>query len=158
MQAKGYISGKIWKSPISYEDPNNSWTDEENVYDRDTGTHAETWIVSNDWSGFLELDVPKKMYHFIRFWISSKYSLGEDVLYVDLDVYNGKNWIDVFEGVVDETLLDWIEKDFSETRVEKTRLRVRISEVTGGERFFILLHELQIGKLWKGIGHTKGNI
>ncbi len=113
----------IWVSPTGHNDPDNGWNNEGNAYDGDTGTRATTpSLTVGTWSTFLELTHTAINCSKIRFFLSFlTYLLSE----VDIDVYYGGAWHDVYQGGY--TKDEWIEKDIpaGEQLVTKARFRVK---------------------------------
>lgn len=118
-----------WISPVSHEDPTSNWTNEEDAYDNDVeGSNASypVLIASFEWTSFLFLNAPEEglLSDRLRF-IGNDAFRNHNVLEWDVDVYRDGEWVDVFDGQIEE--LEWTEILFDEGLVTRMRLRAYLS-------------------------------
>lgn len=110
-----------WAPPTEHYDPYDVWSNEENAYDEDTGTFAtQQSIPTNSWGNFLELSLTPLYCHTLRFY--ALYS-STQINKIDLDVYYGDNWHNVFEGSYAN--VSWVEKELPEGTQKVYAARVR---------------------------------
>lgn len=115
-----------WISPTSFSDPSSDWTNEPNIYDESTGTYAGAEVDgAAQWTGFLELILPsQKACTKIQFHIQRREATDK----VDIDIWNGSEWLHVYEGTFPNNT--WFEHTFDLTNI--TKYRVRWWEGAGG--------------------------
>lgn len=113
-----------WISPTGYNDPDSNWVDENKIYDGNTGTDG----YSDDnhkgqWTSYIELTHAAFVCSKIRFYARYAYGAVEQI---DIDVYDGSVWHDVYEGIFAN--LTWVEKTLSEIKnITKARVRLYIT-------------------------------
>jgi len=108
-----------WVSPTSHRDPSGKWFWEEKAYDNDLATVGGVWIDPGEWSPYLELLINETFIDKIRFfgWWSVEIPFP-----IDVDVYYGGVWHDVYEGAYAH--LSWVEKSIAGVQlVSKARVR-----------------------------------
>jgi len=112
-------AGEDWIDPDSFEDPDSKWTDEPLAYDNNTSTGAITSLSTIGYTSFLILKAPYLIYgDKLRFYVASTGSTG---ISVDIDVFRGDEWVDVYEGAFANNT--WYEKTFDAGLVTKMRIR-----------------------------------
>jgi len=135
-----------WISPTSHYDSNSKWENEENSYDDDTGSFARSYHSVNDpngqWSSFLYLNHSTLVCDKVRFYAKGPTGDSIQIDQVDLDVYKGGIWVDVYQGV----FLDkqWVEKNFVQGNVTTARIRFRVNTNNGG--LYYELYEFDFNK------------
>lgn len=109
-----------WISPTSHSDPDNKWSFEEEAYDGDLATLASPFTPAGSWSGYLILLLNEVYINKIKFSAIYQAAIQNSV---DVDVYYGGAWHDVYEGAY--APLEWVEKDIPAgvQLVSKARIR-----------------------------------
>ena len=123
-----------WVSPTShYED---TWINEANAYDEDTGTYAESRSVSPEsWSDEIQFFHSAILCNKIRFWadgLEGKF----DTVRIEIQ-YDG-SWHSLYEGSFNE--LEWDEEAFGQQMV--TGIQFEFYNVSGGSSYEVRLHEV----------------
>jgi hypothetical protein len=118
-----------WVTPTSHYDSNNHWDNEINAYDDGTDTYTQSYHIINDpdgvWSFFIYLNHSVLICDKVRFYARGPTADPAYVDQVDLDVYRGGVWVDIYQGTfTDKT---WMEKSFVQGSVNQSRIRFRIS-------------------------------
>jgi len=126
-----------WVSPTGFVDEDTVWNNEGNAYDENTGTFTHQAMVpdSERWSSFIELTHAALDCDKVRFWCLYD---GTNRKNVDVDVYYGDTWVDVYEGVVASG--EFVEKDVLAGEQSITALRFR-QTVGAGVGLNIILYE-----------------
>ena len=118
-----------WISPVAHEDPADAWANEDHAYDNDVeGSNASYpgLIASFEWTSFLFLDAPEGGIQSDRVrFIGNDAFRGHNVLDWDVDVFRDGEWVDVFDGPIEE--LEWAEILFDEGLVTRMRLRASVN-------------------------------
>jgi hypothetical protein len=115
------LADTLWISPTEYYDPYDEWSDEENIYDDDTGTYAtEAAIPADTWGEFVELALDPLYCHKVRFYA---YYSASMINKIDLDVAYDETWHNVYEGSYDDQT--WVEKELSDGTQMVSAARVR---------------------------------
>ncbi len=131
-----------WVSPTSDYDPNTQWTDEIYAYDDDTDTYTQSYHDINDpdgqWSFYIYLNHSVLICDKIRFFARGPTGDPSQIDQVDLDVYRGGAWIDVYLGTFTDK--QWMVKSFMQGSVSQARIRFRINANNGG--LYYQLYEL----------------
>jgi len=102
-----------WVKPTGYNDPSSDWLYETQAYD----DNVSQWAYDGSdppagWSGYLELTHAAMYCSKVRFYAYWNSGL---ITSIDVDVYYGEAWHDVFEGAfANET---WIEKVIGSTQL-----------------------------------------
>ncbi|MFC1937408.1 LamG domain-containing protein [Chloroflexota bacterium] len=109
-----------WISPTGHNDPDTAWNDEAQSYDGNTGTGATCPnIASNSWGSHLELTHSELKCSAIRF---NAYYVSGEIEQIDLDVYYGGAWHDLYQGTFADGTWEVKETGSSES-VTKARAR-----------------------------------
>ena len=96
-----------WIRPTDYNDVDGKWSNESNAYDGNTGTYASSTI--NQYYHWLELLLPQAIIcDKIRIYCAEWYGFGEGASSVQIEVYDGSNWLLVYAGTV--SVNQWVEK------------------------------------------------
>ena len=111
-----------WISPVSHADPSDAWLDEELAYDNDGNLRSSCVTEDLTWTPFLFLHAPAPgvLCDAIRFQGADNWP-NLNVLDWDIDVMSGGEWIDVFEGRVEE--YRWHIVSFAAMQVTQARVR-----------------------------------
>ncbi|MBU0686670.1 MAG: hypothetical protein KKB81_02270 [Candidatus Margulisbacteria bacterium] len=128
-----------WMSPFGFSDPDSAWGYEMDAADDELCTYAKSYhdVGDPDWGHFVIYTIDQIYCDKVRYF-------AKDVSHVDLvdiDVYNGSDWIDVQEGVF--TLEAWIEHSFPPQVVTQARIRFHVDGPYG---FFFHLNEFDFHK------------
>jgi len=108
-----------WVSPTGHTE--GDWTNEANAYDGSLTTAATYTEIPGTWTPFLEFTLTDMIKcDSVRFFVNSGFPLGFEV---DIDVYYGSAWHDVFEGVV--SVMVWVEKDIPDETQDVSKVRIR---------------------------------
>lgn len=109
-----------WITPTGHIDPDSKWGSEYKAYDGvlDNSTSCSTGPTS--WSSFIELTHSVIGCTKIRFIAATQ---GTDIVTVDIDIYYGSAWHDLYSGAFTYTYPSFIEKSFSAQDVTKVRFR-----------------------------------
>jgi len=84
-----------WVSPTGHNDPDGEWIDEAQTYDDNTGTFGyDANVAKNTWSSFIEFTHASLLCSKVRYYASN---IGAGAQ-IDIDVYYGGAWHDVYEG------------------------------------------------------------
>lgn len=106
-----------WVSPTGFSDPDNSWTNETNAYDKDISTYTDTSLDIGTWSGFLYFTLPSTIQSDkLRF---NTFCHALDL--IDVDAKVDGVWIDVYQGGIINNY--WSEKGFTKGSVDEVRIR-----------------------------------
>ncbi len=120
-----------WTSPTGFVDGGN-WVAETNAYDEDTTTFASANnIPAASWSPYLDLTLDNAIdCDKIRYYIkASGFPLDAWITQIDIDVYYGGAWHDVYQGAI--TRNSWQEKNLGATySVTKARVSLYNSHVS----------------------------
>lgn len=110
-----------WRTPTGdYESGAGSdWGFNERAYDDDTATYASTYVGKQAWSKFLHLTHSELEVTKIRIWIQRRYAVWPAI--VDVDIYSGGSWIDIYQGGY--TRDTWNEWSFDQRGVTEMRMR-----------------------------------
>jgi len=135
------ISSLGWVTPTSHYDSNSQWDDEVNAYDDDTNTYTRSYHDINDpdgvWSFFIYLNHSVLICDKVRFYARGPTVDPAFVDQVDLDIYRGGVWVDIYQGTfTDKT---WMEKSFVQGSVNQSRIRFRIN--LGSSALYYQLYE-----------------
>lgn len=128
-----------WVSPTGSTDPTGQWTNDAQAYDSNTSSYA-SHAGAAGWRGFLEMSFPNVAYC-DRVRVSSDFGYGIVDL-VDIDVYTGGAWVDVYQGVINDVA--WTEVTFA-AQTNVTGVRFRYHYTAGGWNFW--LYEMEV---WSG--------
>jgi prepilin-type N-terminal cleavage/methylation domain-containing protein len=129
-----------WILPTGDNDPGGGWDNEENAYDDTTATYAASWHQIGDpvWSDYLYLTHDAIASNKIRFFARG----GSEVAGADIDVYRDGQWVNVYDGTVNN--LSWMEVEFDPGLV--TQARIRFSAAYTNRGFFWELYEFLFWK------------
>jgi hypothetical protein len=123
-----------WVTPTSHYDSNSQWSNEINVYDDDTDTYTRSYHDINDqdglWSFFIYLNHSVLICDKVRFYARGPTGDPAQVDQVDLDVYRGGVWANVYEGTFSDK--QWVEKSFMQGSVNQSRIRFRCNSANSG--------------------------
>ena len=128
-----------WMDPMGYNDPGDKWDFETSAYDNNLGSSAyyryEIYETGSEigWSYFLELTHTGINSDKIRFYAVDAYDRIDKV---DIDVYNGSGWVDVYEG--NFTSDQWEEKSFTADVISKARVRWNSTEMLAWGKLYEL--------------------
>jgi len=127
-----------WTTPTGHNDPDATWNSEANAYDDDTGSRAdETSPGIGNWGKFIELTHAAIYCHSVRLWTGYT-AYGE----VDIDIYYGGAWHDLYEGDSAFITGEWTELTFTLQSITKVRAKFKY-----GQAHNIWLRELDFGEL-----------
>jgi len=137
-----------WTSPTGHVDGGSVWANETNAYDDNTGTYAtDTAVGQNTYTDYLELTMSSADITGVRVWGSCE---AATVLSgMDVDIYYGSAWHDVFEGTCLEDAWNYFVCQASAV----TAMRVRIKH-NDSDPHDLYLHEADFGVVTSG--GTKG--
>jgi len=141
-----------WISPTGYEDPDNQWGNEPNVYDGDLATYTRSEpIATKSWGRFLNVTVPAIQCGKVRFYAQQHEQYN---CQIDLDVYRDGAWLDVYQGAFATDT--WVEKAFVAGSVTKARFRIYNCNSVYGTRglFYEFQFESQEVITTKTLVHT----
>ncbi len=130
-----------WISPTGHSDPGAQWSNEAKAYDGggEGGSYASVVVNEGVWSSYLELTRSSINCNKLRF---SAHNL-DGWAQIDLDVYYGGAWHDVYQGGYMNTT--WVEKSLGGT-YEVTKMRIRLYHNYTGE-WSMLLYEAEFYKV-----------
>jgi hypothetical protein len=118
-------TGGTWVSPTGYNDPNNKWNDEDEAYDEDEESSAQTTVDWRPWAWtqFIELTHNPMDCKWIRFkaWKSLLYCK-----WIDVDIHWDNGDYGVINGDFTNYLSGWNVEDFggtTKTGTDKTMIR-----------------------------------
>jgi len=127
-------------SPTSATDTGSGWTNEANAYDGDTATYASSSSIgAGVWTQYLELNIAAMSCGSIRFYAWN--AAGWNLL-IDLDVYYGGAWHDVYSGTFTDRA--WVTKSIGSTQ-SVTACRIRIYNPGSGGSGAMTLYEVAFG-------------
>jgi len=107
-----------WTSPTGYDDPSSAWTDEPNAYDDDEGS----WTRGGAVDSYLELTHSSIVCSKIRIYAEGFQSPTHYNPDIDIDVYYGDGWHNIWSGVVQQD--EWVEKSIGSVQlVTKARIK-----------------------------------
>ncbi|GAG81248.1 unnamed protein product, partial [marine sediment metagenome] len=135
-----------WVSPTSHDDPDAFWSSETNAYDDNEATYAMSISIPPSTLGdslvliHAALDCSK-----LRF-IAKDYDSRID--YIDLDVYYGDAWHDVYQG--DFTDEVWVEKDIPAGTQSVTQARLRFHNSHVSSYCTAMVYEFDFWKITEG--------
>ena len=111
-----------WITPAAAEDPSRDWQFKERAHDNDIHSVAAHPLRRRGWTSylFLELEEPGLLSDGVRVLVYDNYQHG-NILEWDVDVYRNGEWIDAFDGVIEES--EWTQIAFAVGTVTKMRLR-----------------------------------
>ncbi len=113
-----------WVSPTSTVDADMAYTDDALVYDGSTTTYAHTLTYPN----YLEIVLPYLVLcNKIRIHASRDTNTGDPN--VDIDVYYGGAYTNIFSGTV--TKSTWVEKTFDTQTITKARVKFNTFTLRG---------------------------
>ncbi|MDD3134859.1 MAG: hypothetical protein PHF64_00010 [Methanoregula sp.] len=112
-----------WEDPSGYEDSESAWDNETNAYDGDSDTYAATadTIPQGNWSDYLVFTIGPHWSTQVRFDAFTTSAGGELYVAIDVDVYDGSSWTDVYYGAF--TNHTATTKTFTGQIVTKARVR-----------------------------------
>jgi len=114
-----------WISPTGHNDPDGKWTDETYAYDDDTETYASNSAA--DYNRYLELTVAELLCDKVRIDARDKYGIPIYHPDLDIDVYYGGAWHNIWSGVI--TGHTWVEKAIGSSQlVTKARVKSNTSD------------------------------
>lgn len=123
-----------WVTPTSDYDPNAQWTSKTHAYDDDTDTYTQSYHDINDpdgqWSFFIYFNHSVLICDKVRFYARGPTADASFIDQVDLDIYRGGTWIDLYQGTFTDK--QWVEKKFVQGSVSQARIRFRINANNGG--------------------------
>ena len=135
-----------WVSPTGFVDSGGEWMDETNAYDDNTATSASCYdIESEDWTSFLELTHSAIQCDKIRFYAAT---VNNYVDTVDVDVYYGGAWHDVYQGSWTED--SWVEKSIPGGEQSVTSVRFRFWNSDEEEQDDVRLKEVEFWRITAG--------
>ena len=137
-----------WVSPTGVKDPGGSfvWSDMVAAHDGDIVTTATCYhnIGDGQWSDFLYLDHADIECDGIRF-----YALGPPMIdLVDADVLEGAVWVDVYDGILSDRVMDT--HMFTQAMISGARVRFHISSSSYGTNWE--LFEVEFHRCRSAIG------
>lgn len=109
-----------WQSPTGYNDPDNRWNNETNMYDDDITTYAYIYLPINSWSSFIEATIEPLNCDKIRYYAGGN---NPTVDQIDVDVYYSGAWHDVYSGTFTHQV--WEEKSLGGTYAV-TKMRISL--------------------------------
>ncbi len=114
-------------SPTGFVDGSGQWSNEANAYDENTGTYAEDVNVpATSWSQYLELTHAAVNCDAVRYYCSGSTA---DITQIDVDVYYGGAWHDVYEGAFTQSV--WERKTIPGGEQSLTSIRIRLYNNNG---------------------------
>lgn len=102
-----------WVSPTGHNDPDGVWNYEEWAYDDDTESTANAFSVGA--GKYLELTRAAIYCNKVRIWADEWLSPTHYNPDIDIDVYYGDGWHNIWSGVI--TGREWIEKSIGSTQL-----------------------------------------
>uniref|UniRef100_A0A6M3LLA6 Uncharacterized protein n=1 Tax=viral metagenome TaxID=1070528 RepID=A0A6M3LLA6_9ZZZZ len=93
-------SYSTWTSPTGVTDAAADWINDAQAYDGNTGTAAQTSVLVavNTWSEYLVLTIASTNVKAVRVWGVVDLSENPTTDEMDVDVYYGGAWVDVYSG------------------------------------------------------------
>jgi len=133
--------GTGWISPTGHS--GSGWEDEVNAYDDETSSLARCYhdIGDAQWGPFLYLTHSSMLADRIRFYAKQ----GGYIDQVDVDVYDGSSWTDVYQGTYNNK--QWQSYSFTEQTVTQARIRFRVN--TTGVSLYWELYEFDFHRVVK---------
>jgi len=131
------VTSPSWISPTGYED-STDWQNPAYAYDGNTSTFASYNASPKGSTTFLVLTFSQVSSNSVKFYVSD--NLGNSSILVDVDVYDGSQWIDVFYGYVETGT--WIIKTFSQRTISKVRLKLYNPSLS--EDNLLCVHEVMV--------------
>lgn len=131
-----------WKSPTSFNDPDDAWVHGADAYDGNTATLA--WATSphwgSGWSPYIEFSLPCEMdCSKMRFWAWVVGEYPSSTPEASVDIWYGDAWHNVYNGALNQ--LAWTIASFAQQKIMQCRIRLR--SATGSDWFSQLLYELE---------------
>ncbi len=124
----GSLADVGWISPASVRTNNDKWFDTENTHDRDMSSFTRSYgIRYPEYSDFLYAYAPDPtpLCDGVRLFSYDSFPTGNALLW-DVDVYQDEEWIDVFEGAINEQ--EWKQISFAPAEVTIVRIRARTTQ------------------------------
>ena len=123
-----------WVTPTSDYDSNSQWSNELYAYDDDTETYTQSYHSINDldgqWSFYIYLNHSMILCDKVRFYARGPTGDAIQIDQVNLGVYRGGVWVDVFNGTFSDK--QWVEKKFTQGSVSSARIRFHVSATNAG--------------------------
>jgi|GEM_PF-1926139 len=136
-----------WILPTGYIDAGNQWNQETQAFDGNSGSYAQNTFGGVGWGEFIEFTLDAAT-------TSNRLRLKIDyddarINEVDIDVFTGGAWVDVFQGGDEATWNStFVEVPFNKAEVEKARFRYNYA--VGG--FWYWVYEFQFYKTVDNVG------
>lgn len=131
------VSG--WRSPTSYVDSGNQWTNESNIFDGNSTTYGSNNYGGAGFGQFIELNMASTILS-DRLRVKADYT-DAIIANVDIDVYSGGSWVDVFDGGDEATWNgQFVEVTYAQMNVDAVRFRYNYA--AGG--YYYWLYELEV--------------
>jgi len=111
-----------WVTPTGHNDPDTDWNDEEEAYDDDEGTTADSNLIApGNWSGFLEVTHAGIVCDKVRImvWRAGQHADSS----IDMDVEYDGNWHFLYLGSISHQT--WLELDIAAGTQTVTGIRCR---------------------------------
>jgi PKD repeat protein len=120
-----------WVSPVSFEDPANTWKTETNAYDNDLNTYAWCDVTEGQWSPYLFLTLPGAgvLSNRVRLMVFDSSPNTSHFFTWSVEAEVDGAWVSVYSAKP-TTERQWFEVAFTQGML--TRLRLRAQNWTGG--------------------------
>jgi hypothetical protein len=121
-----------WVSPISFEDPSNTWKNEAQAYDNNTATNAYHSVTADQWSSYLLLALPGSgvLSNRVRIMVSDSTPATTHYFAWTVDALVDGVWVAVYSATP-AVENQWVEIGFTQGMV--TQLRLRAHNNAGGQ-------------------------
>lgn len=128
-----------WISPTGHSDPGNQWTTEVRAYDGNSSSYASNTYGGSGWGQFLVLTMATSTLS-DRLRVKADYQ-DSIIQEVDIDIYTGGSWVDVFQGGDEATWNgQFVEITYPKSNITQVRFRYNYS--AGG--YYYWLYELEV--------------
>lgn len=126
-----------WSSPTGHVDPDVAWAAEAQGYDENVGSVTSATPAALSWSSYLELTIASTAVHGVRYYVHA--NTDPEITQVDVDLYYGSAWHDLYEGAFSEGV--WIVKYTTASRTV-TAMRIRFYNSDGAVQKGVSLAEV----------------
>lgn len=132
-----------WISPTGFVDSGGTWTNEDEIYDDDTGanSYGGTNIPTESWSDYVELTHSGISCLRVRFWATWR---SPGVSIISLDVYYSAGWHNIYEG--DYIHREWVEKEIGSVQTV-TAMQAKFYNSSDAAPWDHEFYEADFGKL-----------
>jgi len=115
-----------WITPVATEDPARNWQFDERAFDDDIHSVAAYLLERSGWSSYLFFETQEGglLSDGIRLLVYDNYRHG-NALKWDVDVHRDGEWINVFDGQIEES--EWRQVPFDEGTVTEARIRAYLT-------------------------------